>query len=93
MDVQTGVDDLWIADSRIALKEMIRMGPMNVADAAARAAAYADAMRHERAVRGGRRDSNDPREMLALVQENIPAFLSLMEGIGAALSRKKSQRE
>jgi hypothetical protein len=50
-------------------------------------------MRHERAVRGGRRDSNDPREMLALVQENIPAFLSLMEGIGAALSRKKSQRE
>lgn len=100
MEIKTGVDPLWIADSRASLVELIRIDKLTPIgeeetpeSLAATAAAYADAMAAERAKRGGARDPSDPRAMIALVQEVMPAVIAFFENLDKmAAKRRATQR-
>jgi len=100
MEIKTGVDPLWIADSRASLTELIRLDRLTKLgeeetpeSLAANAAAYADAMAAERAKRGGVRDPSDPRAMIALVQEVMPAVIAFFENLDKmAAKRRATQR-
>lgn len=93
LDLRTGVDLDWIADSRIALAALLvdpekrvqaldgtaRSGEGHVDTVVRLSCEIADAMRAQRGARGGVRNGNDPREMMALVQENMPLILKFFE--------------
>lgn len=95
-DVKTGVDMEWIADSRLALKEVIRRLPSAIEESdpashAATAAAYADAMREERNKRGGARKSDDPREIMSLIQEHLPLVFQFFEKLDEIGSKRRKR--
>lgn len=102
LDMRTGVDHEWISDARIALTALLKQPEKMVqeldetarpgethADTVVRVASQiADAMRAQRNSRGGIRNGNDPREMMAMFQENMPLILNFFEKLGA-LSEKR----
>jgi hypothetical protein len=104
MEIKTGVDPLWIADSRASLTELIRQDKLTAhllyggeketpESLAATAAAYADAMAAERAKRGGVRDPSDPRAMIALVQEVMPAVIAFFENLDKMAAKRRKARD
>jgi len=99
-EIKTGVDEYWIADSRLALKLALKvlLDSRSEATSTAKeccelAATIADHMAEERAKRGGVQDKNDIRNTLALIEEHIPVAIAFIENLDKiAAKRRKAQK-
>lgn len=79
-DIKTGVDAHWIADQRMAVQALLQQATETTVEAMTeKASEIADAMAAARASRGGVRDPSDPREIMATIQEYMPAVMALLE--------------
>lgn len=104
LDVRTGVDADWIADSRATLKVLLqdpeklvqaldgtsRSGESHADTVVRISCEIADAMRVQRGARGGVRNGNDPREMMALFQEHMPMILKFIENISTMGDKRRN---